>query len=156
MNRENRNPHYHIRWSRVIDLDWECFSTFAEAEASANELVRVDETYVIEEHGKNCPRCAVALSLKTAHDAPAETPILKYPWQQAVSDAFAETRSELVSWKVNAAEQAISARLCDKTPTGSDEQIAIREALRTLRALLTEPKKEFNQKHDLGQKKATA
>jgi hypothetical protein len=120
-------------------LDWECFKTFPEAEARAKELVRRDETYIIEERGQDCPRCAVALSLKTAHDAPVEpvtTP--KYCWQQAVLDAFTETHPEALPLKVNAAEHAISVRLCDNTPADSNERMAIREALQRLRALLSE------------------
>ena len=138
----NRQLHYHIRWSRVRALDWECFSSFPEAEARAKELVRRDETYVIEERGQDCPRCAVALSLKMAHDAPAEpvtTP--KYSWQQTVLDVFVESRPEILPAKISAAEQAISARLCDKTPVNLDEHLAIRYALQSLRVLLPEPKK---------------
>ena len=157
MNRKNGNPHYHIHWSRVVTLDWECFGTFAEAEASAKELVRRDETYIIEEHGPDCPRCAAALKLKVAHDAPAETVLsFKYSWQQVVFDAFAETRSEFLPLRVNAAQRAISGRLCDKMPAAPEEQIAIREALQSLQALLQEPKKASDQKHDSDEKKATA
>lgn len=71
--------HYHIRWSRVVALDWECFSTFEEAEARAKEFARRDETYVIEERDETCPRCRVAMNLKTGHDSPAEP--IKYGWQ---------------------------------------------------------------------------
>jgi len=153
MNRKTENSHYHIRWSHLIALDWECFSTFPEAEARAKELVRRDETYIIEERGQDCPRCAVALSLKTAHDGPVEpvtTP--RYCWQQAVLDAFTETRPEALPLKVNAAQRAISARLCDDTPADSNEQTAIREARQSLRALLPEgPRKD-----EPGEKKATA
>jgi hypothetical protein len=57
--------HYHIRWSEKIvsnwkcfsALDWEAFTSRAEAEASARQLVRQNETYTIEEHDGNCPRC---------------------------------------------------------------------------------------------------
>lgn len=59
-------PHYHIRWSRVTALDWECFSTQAEAEARAKELVRQEEAYTIEEHDGACPRCQDAVKLKSA------------------------------------------------------------------------------------------
>jgi len=154
----DRQLHYHIRWSRVIALDWECFNSFPEAEAKAKGLVRRDETYVIEERGQDCPRCAVALSLKMAHDAPAEpvrTP--KYRWKQAVLDAFTETRSEALPLKVNAAEHAISARLCDNTPADLDEQLAIRDALQSLRVLLSEPKRKIEDKENgSGEKKAIA
>jgi hypothetical protein len=50
-------PHYHIRWSGKVLLDWQCFSTPEEAKASARQLVRVGETYVIEKHDETCPRC---------------------------------------------------------------------------------------------------
>lgn len=59
--------HYHIRWSGNVLLDWECFSTSAEAEASAKQLVRQGETYVIEEHGETCPRCRAAMKVKSMH-----------------------------------------------------------------------------------------
>lgn len=52
----DRNTHYHIRWSNAA-LDWERFGTRAEAEASATELARPDETYAIEELDGDCPRC---------------------------------------------------------------------------------------------------
>ena len=49
--------HYHIRWSET-KVDWEAFSTRAEAEALARDLARVDEEFTIEEFDGNCPRCA--------------------------------------------------------------------------------------------------
>ena len=58
--------HYHIRWSRIARLDWECFSTYAKAEASARQLVRQVETYAIEEHNEACPRCRDAMKAKAA------------------------------------------------------------------------------------------
>jgi hypothetical protein len=57
--------HYHIRWSRVARLDWECFGTRAQAEASAEQLVRREETYTIERHTEACPRCRDAMRAKT-------------------------------------------------------------------------------------------
>lgn len=60
MDRKDENPHYHIRWSRVVPLNWECFNTSAEAEASADLYVLQGETYSIEEHGKGCRRCGDA------------------------------------------------------------------------------------------------
>jgi hypothetical protein len=86
------------------------------------------------------------------HDTPAE-PAVKYPWQQAVSDASTETRSEALPLKVNAAQRAISARLCDKTPAAPEEQIAIREALHSLSALLQETKEESRQEYESGRKR---
>ena len=51
--------HFHIRWSSSV-LDWQAFSSTAEATASAERLVRPGETYAIEEceTGK-CLRCAL-------------------------------------------------------------------------------------------------
>ena len=63
----NRNQlHYHIRWSRIARLDWECFSTYAQAESSAKQFVRQVETYTIEEHNEACLRCRDAMKAKTA------------------------------------------------------------------------------------------
>ena len=59
--------HYHIRWSDRAVLDWEAFSSHAEAEASAKELVRSGETYIIEERDGDCPRCHDAVKVKAAH-----------------------------------------------------------------------------------------
>lgn len=116
--------------------------------------MRQDETYVIEEHDQTCGRCAVAFKLKTSDHKPAETPTLKYGWQQPVMDAFTEKRPDLVSGRVNAAQRAISARLCATTPADLDERVALREALQSLRALVPEPKS--HEKHNAGEKKATA
>lgn len=66
MDRTDENLHYHIRWSRVTALDWQCFSTRAEAETRAKQLVRQEETYAIEEHGEACRRCRDAMELKTS------------------------------------------------------------------------------------------
>jgi hypothetical protein len=144
--------HYHIRWSGKDILDWESFGTRMEAELRAKELVRRDETFVIEERGQECPRCRYAFKLKTDH----QTQVFQYPWQEAVSDAFTESHPELVAWKVNVAQRAISPRLCEQVPTDLDEKVAIREALHSLQALLPEPKKECDPKHHSARKKATA
>lgn len=133
--------HYHIHWSGKEQLDWEAFDSHADAEISAAQLVRPGETYKIEERDRNCVRCQRAFQLKTAHDLEPE-PVPKYAWQQAVWDAF-QAAPENLPLKVNVAQRAISARLCDKTPTDIDEQIAIHEALHSLSALLPEP----NPKH---------
>ena len=65
---------------------------------------------------------------------------LKYPWQQTVLDAFMEFRREYLPAKINAAERAISARLCDPTPVDAEERTALQDALKSLRVLLSEPK----------------
>ena len=51
-----RQSHFHIRWSEG-KLDWERFSLRAEAEASATQLVRLNETYAIEEFDDKCAQC---------------------------------------------------------------------------------------------------
>lgn len=66
---------------------------------------------------------------------------LKYPWQQAVLSAFMEGRSERLPAKINAAERAIAARLCDPTPASVEEQAALQAALRSLRMLFPASKR---------------
>ena len=61
--------HYHIRWSGKAVLDWQCFSTHEEAKASARQLVRLGETYTIEEHDEACPRCEAAMNVKSINGA---------------------------------------------------------------------------------------
>jgi hypothetical protein len=50
-----RVPHYRIRWSGNATLDWECFDTIPDAEASAKKLMQSGETYTIEEYDRDCP-----------------------------------------------------------------------------------------------------
>jgi hypothetical protein len=76
---------------------------------------------------------------------------LKYPWQQAVLDAFLEPHQENLFRKVNVAERAISARLLESDPFELDERIALGEALLALRRLMrrrAEPGNESNDKRD--------
>ena len=61
--------HYHIRWSGQALLDWQCFSTPEEAKASARQLVRQGETYIIEEHDEACARCQAAMNVKSMHSS---------------------------------------------------------------------------------------
>jgi hypothetical protein len=50
--------HYHIRWFRRSELDWESFSTREEAETGARRLMRPNERYTIEEQSdEGCARC---------------------------------------------------------------------------------------------------
>jgi hypothetical protein len=154
-------PHYHIHWSGKDGLDWESHASRADAEASARRLVRLGETYTIEEQDEACPRCRrAAFKSKTEH-VTQETyrdPNLKYPWQQAVSDAFKEPRSENLPVKFSVAQRAIAARLRDHTaPPKLDEQLAIRDALRSLSVLCPEPTtKESDQKEEFDEKKRSA
>lgn len=151
---DRKYGHYHIRWSGKEALDWEAFDSCDDAQISAEQLVRPGETYTIEERDQACGRCLDAFKLKTMHQVEPE-PKPQYMWQQAVREAF-NASPEILPLKVNAAQRAISARLCDKNQTDIDEQIAIREALHSLRALLPEPKKESDRKYDSGGKKASA
>ena len=57
--------HYHIRWSGKAMLDWQPFSTPEEAKVSAIELVRLGETYAIEEHDDPCPRCQATINMES-------------------------------------------------------------------------------------------
>jgi hypothetical protein len=59
--------HFHIRWSTRADLDWQAFDTIAEANSAAAFIVLPGETYVIEETGEACSRCAqVRSEIQTA------------------------------------------------------------------------------------------
>lgn len=128
-------PHYHIRWSTKEVLDWEAFDSRAEAETSAQQLVRLGETYTIEERDEDCPRCWKSFHLKQADPNPNQT----YAWQQTVLDAFNEPNAQLRVLKVSQAQLAISARLTDSIDP--NEQAAIHAALKTLRLLLPEREK---------------
>lgn len=61
----------------------------------------------------------------------------KYPWQQAVVDAFLAPASDLPG-KINIAERAISARLTQPGGLDFDERIALNDGLRALQVLLSE------------------
>lgn len=64
MDRSN-GVHYHIHWAGKA-LDWERFSSPAEAEASAKQLALPGETYTIEAHDGTCPRCQEVMKAKIA------------------------------------------------------------------------------------------
>ncbi len=66
---------------------------------------------------------------------PDQEPAVKYPWQQFVLDAFMELQPESLPAKINAAERAISARLCEANTPSVEECTALRDALRSLRVL---------------------
>jgi hypothetical protein len=63
---------------------------------------------------------------------------LRYRWHQLVSEVLKEPRLDNLPRKVNAAARAISARVLDPTPARLDERIALKQALRDLRALIDE------------------
>jgi hypothetical protein len=65
-NESASKKHYHIRWSGVARLDWEAFTTVADAEASARELLREGETFTVEERDAFCTRCLRAKTAKQA------------------------------------------------------------------------------------------
>ena len=58
----------------------------------------------------------------------------KYPWQKLVLDALSEPLSE----RIEIAEAAIAARLKTQPQPGVDEELALRNALNTLRVLAPE------------------
>jgi hypothetical protein len=64
----------------------------------------------------------------------------KYAWQPLVDDCLRASPENLPS-KINVAERALSARLLDLNSPDRQELIALREALRTLRAVLPEQRK---------------
>ena len=57
-------------------------------------------------------------------------------------DAFTELRPEYLPAKMSAAERAIAERLRDRTPKDLDEQIALRDALRSLQRLFPQQAKQ--------------
>src|SRR5262249_25639973 len=50
--------HYHIHWHNKTGVDWERFSTPAEAEQRAKELARPNEHFSVEETDETCSRCS--------------------------------------------------------------------------------------------------
>ena len=138
--------HFHIRWSGGR-LDWESFDSRTDAEASAIQLVRQQETYTIETFDEACPVCANLL--KRTPPAEPQKIAYPYPWQQLIADAFNSPAAELPG-KVNAAERAISARLLDPTISALDERIALKSALRALRNLLPDERRpsQFEEKKE--------
>ena len=62
--------------------------------------------------------------------------ILKYPWQQAVLDAFTELDPERLSEKIENAERALTDRLSASQQPDFDERAALRDALHALRVFL--------------------
>jgi len=65
---------------------------------------------------------------------------LKYPWQEAVVEAFIASAADLGA-KINVAERTISARV-NKSGIDFAERMALDDALRMLRVLMSETKAE--------------
>jgi hypothetical protein len=61
---------------------------------------------------------------------------VKYPWQQAMLDAFIELDAEALALKVSAAERVIAERLREIDQLDIEEHTALRDALRTLHILM--------------------
>lgn len=61
---------------------------------------------------------------------------IKYPWQQAVLDAFMSAPRDLAT-KINIAERGISARLAQPDAMDLAERIALKDALRALKVLIS-------------------
>jgi hypothetical protein len=74
---------------------------------------------------------------------------LKYPWQQAVLDAFAELHPERLPEKIQVAEKTLAERLTDPQKPGLDEQSTLRDALHALRVFLpaSEPATRAKSRH---------
>ena len=62
---------------------------------------------------------------------------IKYPWQQSVLDAYLAFPESLPG-KINVAEQALAARLAERPEPDAQEILALHDALRALRILITE------------------
>jgi hypothetical protein len=59
--------HFHIRWSGKATLDWEGFRTREEGESKCKkQLMRLGETYTIEDFDGDFPRCLDAWNLKSS------------------------------------------------------------------------------------------
>ena len=63
---------------------------------------------------------------------------LRYSWQRLVLYAFLEVHFELLPTKIELAEEAILQRLREKP--GSDERLALVDALASLRTLMPQEK----------------
>jgi hypothetical protein len=57
MDREPRNTHFHIHWTRKNIFDWEPFTTHTEAVERAQELAGPHELFSVEELSVQCPAC---------------------------------------------------------------------------------------------------
>lgn len=62
-------PHFHIKWSSE-KIDWEVYSSRADAEEGAKDFARPGETHTIEEFGEACPTCRNMMRPKSAKVIP--------------------------------------------------------------------------------------
>jgi GAF domain-containing protein len=100
-------PHYHIRWSNS-KLDWEAFRTSEEAQAQAEQLLRLGESYVIEQVDGDCPQCSSLHNLAGRNVALSQKNISKDPnknqqssdYEKIVDDAVALMRSDYASMQM--------------------------------------------------------
>jgi hypothetical protein len=60
---------------------------------------------------------------------------MEFPWQQTLLEALIEWHPDYLPGKISAAEHALAARSCE--PTDLNEQIALEDALHTLRLLFS-------------------
>lgn len=84
--------HYHIRWSNS-NLDWEAYPTSEEAQGQAEQLVRLGESYVIEQFDGECQRCRNLSNLANIsrdQTSPADR-------QQPSTDVSPKSRQDSVS-----------------------------------------------------------
>jgi hypothetical protein len=68
---------------------------------------------------------------------------IKYPWQQAVLDAFLASPADLAD-KIYIAERAIMARLKAPEKISAAEHLALEDALRSLKMLIADLKSHGN------------
>ena len=68
--------------------------------------------------------------------------ILKYPWQQAVLDAFVELRPEIQREKINVAERVILERLRSLPEAEVHERLCLHDALTILHVVFTPAENE--------------
>jgi hypothetical protein len=70
---------------------------------------------------------------------------MRYAWQQEVVDAFLAPLREVPA-KVSVAEQAIAARLRERVELDSAEKMALEDARRMLKVLISETRMESAEK----------
>lgn len=66
-------PHYHIRWSGQKPLDWMPYASVNEAEDGARKIVRLGESFSIEEFDGDCVRCLLVPSKESLQEVLAWT-----------------------------------------------------------------------------------